>query len=219
MHSKSHSLPRFHLLPHLPLRYIIVDRHDIVREGVKSLLDDCGDLKCVGQSDGNGVIDLLCRHKPDLLLTGLLLEAVSALAVIRHCRQCMPHMGVIVLSMCSHSLTIAESARAGAHGFVSKFEDSKRLFEVIARVAAGERAVFPPMADLSEPPLTQRERTILRGITRGLSTEEVGHELCISAKTVEAHRTQLLRRFGLRKSTDLVRLALQSGVVSDSGPA
>lgn len=201
-------------LPRLPLRYIIADRYTIVREGVKSILDDCVELECVGQvSSGGDLLTAICLHKPDLLLTGLLLEDVSVLTVLRHCRLCMPEMGIVVLSMSNHPLTMAECASAGAHGFVSKDDSSERLIEVILRVAAGERGVFPPNANLGEPALTERARRVLYGITSGLATGDIAEELCVSVKTVELYRTQLLRRFGLRKSTDLVRFALQSGIV------
>lgn len=201
-------------LPHLPLRYIIADRHELVREGVKSLLDDCAELECVAQvSSGTDLLAALCRHKPDLLLTGLLLKNTSALGVLRQCRRCLPEMGIIILSMCSHPLAMAESARAGADGFVSKDESWERLIEVIFHVAGGEQKVFPPNANLDELGLRERERRVLYGITLGLTTKEIADELRISMKTVETYRTQLLRRFGLRKSTDLVRLALQSGIV------
>lgn len=121
-------------------------------------------------------------------------------------------MGLIVLSMHTLPLTIEEVARAGAHAFVAKDDPGDYLLETIWRVASGQRGLFPAVVRPVGFELSEREKEVIEGVVQGLSTKEISERLCLSPKTVELYRTRLLRKFGLAKSTELVRVVLESGV-------
>lgn len=205
------------LLPRLPLRYLIADRHQVLCSGVETLLSECADLECVAHvNDGKDLMGRLCQHKPDILLVDIVLDGVSPLAVFRQCRQCMPEMGIIVHTVARHPLAIRESACAGAHAYISKSEGYEQLLDVIFCVATGQHGLFPGQRQKREQILSDREREVFHGIASGMSINEISRKMHLGFKTVEMYRSQLLRRFGVRKSTDLVRIALESGIVLNS---
>lgn len=200
-----------------PLRLIIADDHLIMREGIEVLLKSNPSICCVATaSDGDEVIRLLEQHTVDVLLIDLSMPGKPTLEVLCHCREMYPKLRLIVLTMHTTSLTVAEVFRAGAHGFVTKKDASAVLLETICRVMNGEERIGSIVSENSgrkQPVLTPREMEVLREIALGMSTKEIADRLHLSGKTIELYRTQLLRKFELTKATELVRLALESGIL------
>lgn len=199
------------------LRLIIADDHLIMRQGIEMLLKSNASIRCVATaSNGDEVLPLLEQHKADALLIDLSMPGKPTLEILSQCREMYPRLRLIVLTMHTTPLTIAEVFRAGAHGFVTKQEASEVLLETIRQVMSGEERVGSVLLeDVKEksPLLTPREMEVLHEIARGMSTKEIADHLNLSGKTIELYRTQLLRKFKLTKATELVRLALESGIL------
>lgn len=174
-------------------------------------------VRCVAvASNGDEVLPLLAQHQPDLLLIDLSMPGKPTLEIIRSCRETYPDLRIIVLTMYTTPFAVAEVFRAGAHAFVAKDEASNALLKAIERILNGEEHIHnqPEGAVAKQAPyLTPRELGVMREITLGLSTKEISDRLGISSKTIELYRTRLLRKFGLTKATELVRVALESGVL------
>lgn len=199
-----------------PLKCIIADDHLIVRQGIESLLKSQPAIHCVAvAANGDEVLPLLDQYQPDLLLIDLSMPGKPTLEIIRHCHEAYPNLRIIVLTMYTTPFAVTEVFRVGAHAFVAKDEASNALLEVIQRVASGEEHIcnLPEGSDAGKAPyLAPRELRVLHEIALSLSIKEISDRMGISNKTVELYRTRLLRKFGLTKATELMRLALESGI-------
>lgn len=208
---------------------IIADDHEIVRHGLRGILEREGQCRVVAEaSDGLSAAQLTEKHKPTLLLLDLNLPRVHGLEVLRQVRSSSPHTKVIILSMHNDEPYVIEALRGGAMAYLLKGSESQDISRALAEVLAGRRylsatlsewainALVSKPAEDSDPlhQLTQRERMVLQLASEGLSNPEIAERLFISPRTAETHRTNLLRKLGLQTQTDLVRFAIRKGLIS-----
>lgn len=208
---------------------IIADDHEIVRHGLRGILDQDGTCRVVAEAaDGLTATQLVEKHKPSILILDLNLPRLHGLEVLRQVRTSSPHTRVIVLSMHNDEPYVIEALRAGAMAYLLKGAESQDISKALKEVLAGRRylsatlsewainALLSKPADGNDPlqTLTQRERMVLQLAAEGLSNTEVAEKLFISPRTAETHRTNLLRKLGLQNQTDLVRFAIRKGLIS-----
>ena len=208
---------------------IIADDHEIMRHGLKDILEHDGACRVVAEaSDGLSAAQLVEKHKPTVLVLDLNMPRVHGLEVLRQVRTTSPHTRVIVLSMHNDEPYVVEALRAGAMAYLLKGSESQDINRALKEVLAGRRylsatlsewainALVTKPADDADPlhNLTQRERMVLQLAAEGLSNTEVAEKLFISPRTAETHRTNLLRKLGLQTQTDLVRFAIRKGLIS-----
>jgi DNA-binding NarL/FixJ family response regulator len=197
----------------------VADDHRVIRDGIAALLRGYHDFEYAGEAGGGAELpELVERAEPDMLVTDLSMPGVPGMGFLRELRERRPEMLIVVLTMHATLLAMQEAFEAGAHAFVAKDDSFADFVGIIQRVCAGERGVRSrTMEALGEseqaPQLTARERRVLELTTRGFSSKEVGAQLGISQRTVEAHRGNLFQKFKVSKGTELVALALASGVV------
>jgi DNA-binding NarL/FixJ family response regulator len=207
---------------------LIADDHGVVREGLRRLLELEPDIKvCAEAGDGRETLELVEKHKPNLVILDITMPKLGGLETLERLRSEHPDVKVILLSMHGDPPLVQSAVTLGADGYLLK---SGRAGEVVAAVRAvmkGGSYFSPPVAreiveqarsprkDAAEPfsTLSAREREVLHMIADGLSAKEIAGDLGISTKTVEAHRTSLMRKLGARKATELVRYALRHGLV------
>jgi len=207
---------------------LIADDHGIVREGLRRLLEAEPDIKvCAEASDGREALALVEKHKPGLVILDITMPRLGGLETLERLRAVHREVKVILLSMHGDPPFIQSAVTLGVDGYILK---NGRAGEVIAAVRAvmkGGSYFSPPVAreiveqvrspkrSGAEPfgTLSVRERQVLRLIADGLSAKEIASQLGISTKTVEAHRTSLMRKLGARKATELVRYALRHGLI------
>lgn len=223
-----------------PIRVMVVDDHGIVREGLRQVLQADGAFDVVGEA-ANGVeaLAIATREHPDVILLDITMPGDSGLVVAQQLRQQVPESKVLILSVHDDAEYVMESVRAGAHGYLRKDTTpadlrsairavhsgdawfspavAKRLTEVIRSEAAPSGA--PSTAAPSLDVLTNREREILSLIARGLLNKEIGAQLGISVRTVEAHRDSVVRKLGIRSAAGLTRFAMEQGLLRDEGGA
>jgi DNA-binding NarL/FixJ family response regulator len=215
-----------------PPRVVIVDDHDLFRSGVHAELKDrvavVGDAGSVGEA-----IEVIAREQPDVVLLDVHMPDGGGVEVIRRVIAAQLGVRFLALSVSDAAEDVIAVIRAGARGYVTKSISGSKLAEAVHRVAEGD-AVFSPRlagfvldafageAPSGEDPeldqLTPREREVLRHIARGYMYKEIAQRLGISAKTVEAHVSAVLRKLQLSSRHELSRWAVQRRLVSLDGP-
>jgi two-component system, NarL family, response regulator FusR len=200
-----------------PLRVLVVDDHDIVRLGVRSLL--AGRARVREAGDVPGAIALLAAEPCDLLLLDLSLGDQFGLTALPRLRAECPGMRVIVLSSLAEALYAERALKAGAQGFVSKSALTGTLLEAVDTVMSGRVFVSAAMHDTllrrlgspapARPELSPREVEVLRLVAAGRSTREIAELLNRSVKTIETHKQSLKTKLDAETPAQLLRVALQ----------
>jgi two-component system, NarL family, response regulator NreC len=207
----------------------LVDDHQVVRRGLWAVLAAEKDFHIVGEaSDGLQAVELVERLKPDVLILDLILPGLNGLDVARQVRQRAPQTRIIILSMHADEAYVLEALKNGAMGYVLKESNMDELLVAVRQVVEGKRYLSPPISERaieayvqsarqsSADPydqLTDREREVLQLLAEGFNHVEIGARLSISPRTVETHHTNLMRKLGLHARVDLIRYALNRGLL------
>lgn len=217
------------------IRIVLADDHDVVREGLRLLLDGVPDFSVVGDlSDGQRAADAVDRLRPDVLVVDLSMPGLSGLEVTRRVLRRSPRTRVVILSMHDDPSHVLEGFRSGAAAYVLKVASAACLIDGIREAAAGRRYLSPPLTEegllafersLGEGDgdpygrLTAREREVLHLTAEGMTGPQIARALGISPRTAETHRANVLKKLSLHGKTDMVRFALQRGLVPLRAPA
>jgi DNA-binding NarL/FixJ family response regulator len=210
---------------------VLAEDHTILREGLKSLLSSQPDLKIVGEAgDGLEAIHCVRDHRPDLILLDLSMPRMTGLDAIKEIRRVSEDTKIIVLTVHSTEEYILATLQAGADGYVLKDAHSTELMTAIRHVLDGRRYLSPSISGTiidgllqgkkasgiksSWETLTQREREILKLIAEGHKNKEIADLLCISLKTVEKHRANLMDKLDLHNVAALTALAAEKGLIN-----
>jgi DNA-binding NarL/FixJ family response regulator len=212
------------------LRVVLADDHALVRAGFRSLLEALAGVQVVGEAaDGREALRLIGELRPDLALIDIAMPGLNGLEVVARVAKEHPRTRVIVVSMHAQDEYVRRALVAGAAGYMLKHADSRELEMAIRAVGAGETWLSPSVSKKviaaysknerggAEDPLevlTGRQREILQLIAEGHSRKEIAQRLQLSVKTVESHRAQLVERLGKRSTAELVRWAIQHGIVA-----
>jgi len=208
---------------------VLADDHPVVRQGLRALLEAEPDFRVTGEaSDGLEAVQLVKRLQPNVLVLDLMMPGLNGLEVTRQVRQRSSETRVVILSMYSNEGYVLEALRNGATGYVLKDAAGVELVQAVRAVATGKRYLSPPLSELAievyvqkakaTPPdryemLTTREREVLHLAAEGCTSTEMAARLGISPRTAETHRANLMGKLGLRTQTDLIRYALQRGIL------
>jgi two-component system, NarL family, response regulator NreC len=212
---------------------VLVDDHPMVRGGLRAALAAEPGWEVVGEADdGSHGLALVNRLRPDVLVVDLQMPEMSGLDVLRHARLAIPSTRVILFSMHAEDAYVREALAEGAAGYVLKDADAAELVHAIRVALQGGRYLSPALAErtisayLHQPApdqqhvdwaemLTARERQVLVLAAQGLSNAEIGDRLTISPRTAETHRTNLLRKLGLKGQSDLSHFAHERGLLDE----
>jgi DNA-binding NarL/FixJ family response regulator len=208
---------------------ILADDHTIVREGIQRLLDGEPGMRVIAMAaDGLETVRLVETHRPDVLIADLMMPGLSGLEVARQVTQRVPQVCVIILSMHADEAYVLEALRNGAMGYVLKESGHTDLVNAIHEVQAGRRYLSAPLSErainayvagsqsgVAEPydNLTNREREVLQLAAEGHTAADIAQRLSISPRTVETHRANLMQKLGLHSQAELIRFALQRGIL------
>jgi len=205
-------------------RVLLADDHAIVLEGLSSLLS--AEFELAGTvTDGAQLMEAAERLRPDVIVTDLSMPGMNGLEVLRRLKANAIAVKLIVLTMHAEAHLAADALRAGASGFVVKHAAGKELIAAIRMVVGGERYITPQLASevlaaLAEGrprangPLTTRQREVVSLIAQGRTMKEVATALGLSPRTVETHKYQVMQLLGLQTTADLVRYAIEHGLIS-----
>jgi DNA-binding NarL/FixJ family response regulator len=211
------------------LRIVLADDHEVVRTGLRALIDSSPGMSVVGEArDGAEAVARARELSPDVLVIDVSMPVLDgAGATERIAREC-PEVRVLALTMHEDRAHLTRLLQAGAAGYVLKRAAADELVRAIRTVAGGGTYVDPVLAGSllrgargpgprSAPEtLSEREEEVLRRIAWGESNKEIARQLGISVKTVETYKARVSEKLGLRSRTDMVRYALQQGWLSET---
>jgi DNA-binding NarL/FixJ family response regulator len=211
------------------IRILLVDDHQILREGLRALLDDEVDLRVVAQAGtGAEAIRLAAELVPDVAVVDLGLPDMNGLEVLRTIRECTPQVRLVVLSMHTERNFVLQAITIGCDGYVPKSSAHTSLLQAVRTVHAGERFLHPRVATVvmdslahsaSESDrfqaLSEREREVLKLTAHGYISREIGELMNLSPKTVETYRQRAMEKLALEHRSDLVRFALRAGILDE----
>jgi DNA-binding NarL/FixJ family response regulator len=213
---------------------LLAEDHDIVRQGLSSLLNADGGFKLVGQArNGREAVDLAAKLKPNVILMDIAMPVLNGLEATRQILAANPAAKVIVLSAHSDDEYLERMREAGVAGFLEKQTSAEVLTKAIREVAAGRAYYSPAIAKrlaitASKPRdregllkanasrLTSRESEVLQLVAEGSANKQVAAELGISIKTVEKHRQHLMDKLNIHETAGLTRYAIAQGIIESS---
>jgi two-component system response regulator NreC len=210
---------------------VIAEDYTILREGLRVLISSNPDFEVVGEAgDGREAIRCVEKLQPDLILMDLSMPRMNGMEAIREVKKRSPKTKVLVLTVHKTEEYILATLRAGADGYALKDATHAELMVAIKNVLSGKHYISPEISDkviegylegkktlkprTSWETLTQREREILKLIAEGYKNKEIADYLCISPKTVEKHRANLMQKLDLHSTSALTVLAIEKGLVA-----
>jgi two-component system response regulator NreC len=210
------------------IRVLVVDDHAVVRTGLKLLLAAEADLEVVGEA-GNAreAVFEVRAHKPDVVLLDVVMPGESGIEALPKLLDESPETKVLVLSMQDDPNYVREAFAVGASGYVLKEAVDAEVVEAIRQVAAGGSYVHPVLgarmvaaeaqarAAADADPLSGREREVLKLLALGHTNQEIAKQLYISVRTAETHRAHIMRKLRLDTRAELVRYAIEHGLLGD----
>lgn len=210
---------------------VIAEDHQILRQGLRSLLSGSRDLEVVGEAgDGLQTIRCVLETEPDLLLLDLNMPKMNGISVILEIKRQCPKTRILALTMHKEEDFILQAFQAGANGYCLKSASHEELLLAIESVLSGKHYVSPEISgtvlegyledrktirkeSLWES-LTQREREVLKLVGEGYHNKEIADYLCISIKTVEKHRANIMEKLDLHTASALTAYAIEKGLVT-----
>ncbi|MBV9266174.1 MAG: response regulator transcription factor [Acidobacteriaceae bacterium] len=201
------------------IKILVVEDHNVVRQGLVALINSVQDMTVVGQaSNGREAVDLFNRQNPDITIMDLRLPVMTGVEAITSIRRNHPGARIIVLTTFDGDEDIYRALQAGAKGYLLKDTFGDDLMDAIRCVHAGKSRIPPAVAQrladrMGGPELTPRELDVLKLIVAGKSNKEIGNLLSISEATVKTHINSLLSKLGVTDRTQAATTALQRGIV------
>ena len=206
---------------------LLIDDHEMVREGIARLLETQSDMRVVGAyGDGDGALAACGRAAPHVAVIDVTLPGLDGIETARRMHECCADTHILMLSMHAGSEHIYQAMQAGATGYVLKESAGGELVAAIRAVHGGSRYLSPRVADavIDDYPvdekvdllerLSAREREVLQLLAEGRTGAEIAARLALSQKTVETYRARLVEKLGIRDVAGLVKFAIQRGLVS-----
>lgn len=207
-------------------RVFLVDDHGVVRQGLAELISKSSDFVVVGQcSGGIGAAEKILSAEPDVVVLDISLPGQSGLDVCRELSKKRRSLAILILSMHADEEFIARALENGACGYMVKDGDTEELLTALEMVTRGElylapgisRSVLQRLGRRGDDPydrLTNRERQVLKLVAEGKTNREAAEALGVAVKTVDTHRTRLMRKLGIHDQTALVKFAIRKKLVS-----
>jgi DNA-binding NarL/FixJ family response regulator len=214
-----------------PIRIILADDHNILRDGVRVLLERHTEFAVVGEAtDGRGAVQLAEEHNPDVVIMDIGMPTLNGIEATRRIVEKNSHIGVVILSMHYDESYVIRALRAGARGYLLKDAVRAELIAAVQAVAHG-RSYFSPKIrsvlqedyvrvldrkgiDDSYELLTDREREVLQLVAEGKTNKEIANALNLSPYTVDTHRTHILQKLNLHSVPEVILYAVRKGIIS-----
>lgn len=212
----------------MSIRILLAEDHTIVREGLRSLLENQPDMKVVGEAeDGRTALELVRELLPDVVIMDITMPNLNGVEATRHITSEFPEVKVIALSIHSNSRFVTDMLKAGAKGYILKECLFDELVQAIQAVIVGDGYLSSRitgivvdgyvnrMATVADSPLltlTGRERQVLQFVAEGKSTKQIALDLHVSTKTIEANRRQIMQKLDIHSVAELTRYAVREGL-------
>lgn len=219
----------------MPTKIVLVDDHALVRDGIKSLLEDEADLQVIGEAgDGEEALEVAALLKPDLLIMDIRMPRMDGIAAVTRLKEKGNPVPCLMLSMHDSEEYVLQSINAGAYGYLLKDASREEFLKAIHTVVGGGKyfsgdlshillkqitggtaiaAPTSPAPAAAPVNITRRQREILKLIPKGMTNQEIADELGLSRRTVETHRYKMMETLGVNNKADLLRKGRELGIV------
>lgn len=216
------------------LTLVLADDHHVVRQGLLKLLEAEPGINVVGDADsGQQAIQLTKQLQPDILVIDLMMPGINGIEVTRQVSKVSPRTRTVILSMYGNESYVIEAFRAGVKAYVLKEATVDELVIAIRQAASNHRYLSQALSekaietyiqkdknkdaevDLYEN-LTMREREIFHLVAQGLTNAQIASQFCLSRRTVEVHRRNMMRKLGIHSQRELLHFAIQRGIIPSS---
>jgi DNA-binding NarL/FixJ family response regulator len=210
-------------------RILLAEDHALVREGIKKILEDFADFQVVGEAgDGLQLLELLKTLSTDLVILDISMPGMSGIEAAREIKRSYPEVKILILTMHKKKEYLNDAIASGVDGYLLKEDVAKELGSAIDKIRQGLTYISPLLSNeltnlfvqsrrvVPEPPaepLTPREIEIVKLIAEGKTSREIADLLFLSFRTIQNHRTRIMRKLNLKKNTDLVKYAIRMGFV------
>jgi len=213
----------------MPLRIIVADDHEVVRQGIRAVLQSQPDWEvCAEAANGREAIEKSKELKPDIVVLDVAMPEVNGLVAVREILQDRPDTKILMLTMHESEQIIREVLEAGAHGYLLKSDAGRDLVSAVTALHRNKRFFTSKVAEMVlenvtrsklrpevavKDVLTNREREVVHLLAEGKSTREVAEVLGLSVKTAETHRSNVMRKLDLHSVSELVLYAVRNNLV------
>jgi len=219
----------------MPIKIVLVDDHALVRDGIKSLLEDETDLLVTGEaSNGEEALEVVALLKPDLIIMDIRMPRMDGIAAVRALKSRENNTPCLMLSMHDSEEYVLQSIKAGAHGYLLKDASRDEFLKAIQTINGGERyfsgdlshillrqiigndgggITETTVAPTAQVNVTRRQQEILKLIPAGYTNQEIADQLGLSRRTVETHRYKMMDALGVNNKADLIRKAKGMGLI------
>jgi NarL family two-component system response regulator YdfI len=213
------------------IRILIADDHDVVRDGLRLILESEDDFEVVGEAaNGAEAVRLCSELEPQVVLMDLRMPGMDGLTAIKHIRQQQPDSNIVILTTYNEDALMIEGLRSGARSYLLKDTKRQVLFDTLRAAARGESLLSPeviakvvgqsggvtapaPKSTAGEIALTDREQEVLIGVARGERSKEIAARLGITERTVKAHLASIYNKFGVDSRAAAIAVASQRGLL------
>lgn len=215
------------------IKVIVVDDHEVVREGLVTMINTQPDLEVVGDcSDAEAALSLISDTNPDVVMSDISMPGLSPFEMVKRSKEQNPSLNVLFLTAYSTDGNLERALRAGGTGFITKVEPMNTIFEAIRTVSRGEKYFSEEIRErvikqgeneakgeddqmvVRRELLSPREVEVLCCVARGLTAKQIATSLHISAKTVERHKSNIMSKLGIHSQVDLARYAIREGLIT-----
>lgn len=208
------------------INVLIVDDHDLVRTGIRKILDEVPGIKVVGEAcDGEEAVRLARKNPPHVVLMDVKMPGIGGLEATRKLLRMDPDIKVLVLTTISNDLYPARLLKIGASGYITKGSSMDEMVQAIRAVHSGQRYISPEIAsqlafrhvnDKEDSPfdtLSERELQVMLMITKGTKVQDIAEKLCLSPKTVNSYRYRIFEKLAIKNDVELTLLAIRHGLI------
>ncbi|KUG26772.1 dna-binding response regulator, luxr family [hydrocarbon metagenome] len=209
------------------MRIILVDDHELIREGLKKVIAKESDIEVIGEAqNAEEMFELLSKNEIDIVVLDITLPGRSGLDLISEIKTHYPEVKVLILSMHPEDRFAVRALRAGAYGFITKGTASKILIEALRKIADGRKFITPTLAehlaleldvDHNKPlheNLSNREFEVMRLIAEGKSVSEIAEMLFISVNTVTSYRARIMEKMKMKTNAEIIRYAIEQNLIT-----
>jgi DNA-binding NarL/FixJ family response regulator len=209
------------------IKVLLADDHSIVREGLRRIVEESGDLEVVAEAaDGREALKQVAELAPDVAVVDISMPGIDGLEVVSRLKDTHPGLPVLILTMHEEAQYIVRAIEAGAMGYLTKQSAPEQLVTAIRRVYSGQRYITDDATEAlalriargtrDKTPLdslSMRELQVLRRLAMGHTNREIAQAYSLSIKTVDTYRARLLKKLDLRNNAELIRFALQNRLI------
>ncbi|MCI5208294.1 MAG: DNA-binding response regulator [Candidatus Electrothrix sp. ATG2] len=202
-------------------RIIIADDHSLIRQGIKAMIAQEPGLEVIAEAaDGRELLDALKKKHPDMVILDISMPQVSGIEALGEIHRLYPEIRILVLTMHSNVQYCYHALSAGAHGYLLKDDSDTELLPAIQQIRHGKDYMSPQLTpeiskQIRDPKkkLTKREEEVLELVVNGLTSKQIGKKLRLSPRTVDRHRSSLLKKFNMKNSVDLVNYVVKNSLI------